>query len=458
MALAKIQPKMTDFEKWKLFKYATSRPLGYNPKSPTVELSAADKAILFDPKNPSAGPAPDSSTDSSRGVINNGGYQGFDSGDVGYVIGAGIQAGAQIGTTIATNNTNQAISDANLEESARQFDDQMKWAQEQYKDQQQYSDYMFERQSAFNDKWNQANLDWQREMQDYQKELNATQMAREDTAIQRAVADARAAGLSPLAALGMQAPSQTLSAPAPLNYDTSGGNAAFAELGSNQRNARSEYGRNYRAAQELKARAREMKADRDLARNTWQAEQWNKIASYAGSAYRNGLENKIFKQQLHSLELDNERKEDENAWLKEHGYRNLNWQSTMINLIEKLVDYGLSQSTRNMISDYLDSINQKKEQQKTERKIAKALKDSDDYYKLRESDPELFRQVVQPAKYAQLTQDCLHDIADSTKTRANRVRAARAAWHYSKDIQEAYPDIDSWSNYYAFSHYKDFYD
>ena len=429
-----------------------SRPLGYNPVGqPTVDISAADKAMLYDPQNPSASPTPDSS--SSRVAINNSGAQGF---DLGYVVGAGIQAGTSIATTIATNNTNQAISDASLEESARQFDEQMKWAQEQYRDQQEYSEYLFDQQMGFNDKWNQANLDWQREMQDYQKELNATQMAREDTSIQRAMQDARAAGLSPLAALGMQAPSQTFSAPAPLNYDTSGGNAAFGELGSSQRNARSEYGRNYRAAQELRARAREMKADRDLARNTWQAEQWNKIASYAGSAYRNGLENKVFKAQLRSLELDNERKEDENEWLKSHSYRNLNLQSELINFIEKFIGSDLPKKTKSKLDDYLDSIHSENEARKVQRKVSKALKDSDSYYKLRESDPELFNEVVKPAKYAQLTQKCLHDISDSTKARANRVKAARAAWHYSKDIQDAYPDIDSWSNYYAFNHYKDF--
>lgn len=46
----------------------------------------------------------------------------------------------------------------------------------------------------------QENLAYQREWNDYQKSLNEQIMQREDTAIQRQVADARAAGISPLAA------------------------------------------------------------------------------------------------------------------------------------------------------------------------------------------------------------------------------------------------------------------
>ena len=48
-------------------------------------------------------------------------------------------------------------------------------------------------------KWASKNLAFQKNQFQYQKYLNELQMNREDTALQRAVADARAAGLSPLA-------------------------------------------------------------------------------------------------------------------------------------------------------------------------------------------------------------------------------------------------------------------
>lgn len=55
---------------------------------------------------------------------------------------------------------------------------------------------------AFQRETNAQNMAWQREQFDYQKALNQAQMEREDTAIQRKIADARAAGVSALGALG----------------------------------------------------------------------------------------------------------------------------------------------------------------------------------------------------------------------------------------------------------------
>lgn len=68
------------------------------------------------------------------------------------------------------------------------------------------------------EKWNQRNEDFQREVNtqqqknwqtqfDYQKQLNNTQMQREDNAIQRSVADHQAAGFNKLLAVGNQSPS-----------------------------------------------------------------------------------------------------------------------------------------------------------------------------------------------------------------------------------------------------------
>lgn len=53
--------------------------------------------------------------------------------------------------------------------------------------------------SATSSFWANKNLSFQQKQFDYQKQLNELQMHREDTAYQRAVSDARAAGLSPLA-------------------------------------------------------------------------------------------------------------------------------------------------------------------------------------------------------------------------------------------------------------------
>lgn len=52
------------------------------------------------------------------------------------------------------------------------------------------------------ERWAQRNLDLQKSQFEYQKQLNNLQMSREDSAYQRAVSDAKAAGLSPLAVSG----------------------------------------------------------------------------------------------------------------------------------------------------------------------------------------------------------------------------------------------------------------
>ena len=58
---------------------------------------------------------------------------------------------------------------------------------------------------------NEKNLAFQREQFDYQKELNALQMEREDTAFQRQVEDAQKVGINPMAlAGGSGAPTQSL--------------------------------------------------------------------------------------------------------------------------------------------------------------------------------------------------------------------------------------------------------
>lgn len=79
------------------------------------------------------------------------------------------------------------------------------------------------------------NLEYQREWNEYQKSLNEQIMQREDTAIQRQVADARAAGVSPLAAsnVGQAQTGTSVQAGAPLNNSMryeSGANPVLEKL------------------------------------------------------------------------------------------------------------------------------------------------------------------------------------------------------------------------------------
>lgn len=71
------------------------------------------------------------------------------------------------------------------------------------------------------------NLEFMQSQFDYQKQLNQTQMEREDTAIQRQMADAKAAGLSPLSVVGGNgASSQALTSGEAPQIDPTGISAA----------------------------------------------------------------------------------------------------------------------------------------------------------------------------------------------------------------------------------------
>lgn len=86
-------------------------------------------------------------------------------------------------------------------------------------------------QTSTNKDISEKNLEFQKEAFAYNKQLNATMMEREDNAYQRAVIDAKTAGLSPLAVTGGASSSagSLVSAPQQQSYNSGASQAAIAQ-------------------------------------------------------------------------------------------------------------------------------------------------------------------------------------------------------------------------------------
>lgn len=141
----------------------------------------------------------------------------------------------------------------------------------------------------------------------YQKELNQLMMDREDNAIQRRVADLKQAGLSPLMAGDGAQAGQLLSGNAP-QFDPSGINQAYGNLQS----AKQDY------------------AQRQLATAQFKLQSKLQIAQLSAD-----LMGAL--QQYQKNKLDYQYQKGLNDYVAVHGYRNLNWQSELVNVLSKLV-------------------------------------------------------------------------------------------------------------------------
>lgn len=106
------------------------------------------------------------------------------------------------------------------------------------------------------------NYKQQSEAFEYQKKLNAIQMQREDTAFQRGVRDARAAGLSPLAVTG-GAPTSALTAGSAPQVSGSGVSASFDPLSYKMQREQQDNNNSVAASQVAKNNADAASAQQD---------------------------------------------------------------------------------------------------------------------------------------------------------------------------------------------------
>lgn len=214
---------------------------------------------------------------------------------------------------------------------------QMYMQQMQFNEEMNFQEYQFNKNLDFSNRQLQSQIDianknYEMEQQNYlynqglnsqmfnyQKDLNALQMQREDTAMQRQVADLVKAGFSPLAAIGgngaaagalSTASMNNLQAP---NFDGSGianASSQYLNLAQQYASLHSQlYSKNAEQKQAAAFAIAQMKQDLHFKNQSLATEVFNS----AVNARNKSLQNK-------SLQEDITTKQYANKWYEEHGY------------------------------------------------------------------------------------------------------------------------------------------
>lgn len=223
--------------------------------------------------------------------------------------------------------------------SQAQYEQELQWQRDKYAQDMDFAN----RQLQWQQETAEKNFGLQQEQFQYQKDLNELQMQREDNAMQRQVADLKAAGFSPLAAIGGSGSAAgSLNAGTAPQMDASGVGAAagqyldlarqYASLHSdlNSKNADAKLGARMALAQ--------MKADLHF-----------KGQNMATQYFNAAVNAKNKKLQNESIEQDIMTKKYANNWYAEHGYS----QTTLATVLSDFLNRDDLQATKTKFADIL---------------------------------------------------------------------------------------------------------
>lgn len=221
------------------------------------------------------------------------------------------------------------LTNKTLEQQKELYLDEQKWQREQFASQTDFAN----RQLAENIRQADLNYGLQNEAFQYQKQLNATQMEREDSAMRRQMADLQAAGLSPLAAVGGSgAGSAALSSGAAPQYDMSGINAAsgqYLDIARQYASLHQQASQNYMNGRSEVA----MKHNSDIlgakvAMSQMRSDMYYKGINLSEQLFNAKVNNDYTKEQKKRLEF-------ENKWYEEHGYQPITLATVVSDFLNK---------------------------------------------------------------------------------------------------------------------------
>lgn len=223
----------------------------------------------------------------------------------------------------------EQMNDKTLEQQKELYLNEQQWQKEQFDTQMDFAN----RQLAENIRQSDLNFGLQKDAFDYQKQLNATQMEREDSAMRRQMADLQAAGLSPLAAVGGSgAGSAALSSGAAPQYDMSGINAAsgqYLDIARQYASLHAQASQNYMNGRSQIA----MKHNSDVlgarvAMAQMRSDMFYKGANLAEQHFNARVNNEYTKEQTKRMKY-------ENNWYEEHGYQPMTLATVVSDFLNK---------------------------------------------------------------------------------------------------------------------------
>lgn len=341
-----------------------------------------------------------------------------------------------------TGQKSQEIqTEANIASSNEQFDKNLDFQTQQYQDELAFQREQFQGQMnianqnlALNRNIADKNYNLQQQAFEYQKQLNSTQMEREDSALQRQIADAQAAGLSPLSVLGGSGSTSTpLTSGSAPQMDLSGVNGSVGQYldiarqyASLHAQATQNYmnGRNQAAVQHnsqvLGARTAlaQMKADMHYKGQSMATQYFNA----AVNAKNARLNRDWIQEQIESSRA-------ERNWMHDNGYRNRSFENAVVEIATHLLK---NNSTSAVIDKVEDILNVSKS--KASEIVDKAINGS--------PEPNKPNTVPKP-KFNAFTQVNLKSLAK--KWSYNK---AEYTYLNSMTLRKNY-NFDAWINYYS---------